>query len=405
MNAPADSPAIRSRPAAAPLPLGRPPSRVLDLMPVRLGREVFRFFPGEFTGIGEAGVLQGALRRMRQIAREIPDTPIGCACESLTAGRRLRVDASHVWPSRLLGIVAESLEAHPPGRGDPAVRAAALSLLDFPLHVRAGTEWRKHTGRFFHRFCDEAIEQIRRPVPPGRLRVWKLYNLGFVAKTAEAAVAFDVHPGKKLSPPLSGRQLRALAESIDLATVSHVHRDHMHAGFLRRVLSAGRPVVVPRVPPGLAGLAGVHRCAQLVDSPLRVGALEVRALPGWQRFFVRNYVHVVRIGPFRVVHTGDNTRMEIYEQVRDDHGGTDVALVNCWAGYAPLVRRVRPRLVVPGHENELGHMVSMRWEYARSLRELQRLGLPCWRADQPDDGSTRSAVLSWGESLSLPQSS
>jgi len=385
---------------------GRRPSPLLDLLPIRLLREAFRAYPGAFTGLREEGIRRRTAVKLGQIAERFDQTPFAERCKQVVlfvrdardAGRRM----PHAWIGEVLSAVGDVLEDSPFCRANWAVRAEALTLLDYPLHVIGGRVWRNEVGRFYQRFMTRALDEIAQPVPGDELRVWQMYNMGYVVKTRDSCVAFDLHPGVRISLPLSGRQLRRLAECLDLAVVSHNHYDHQYRGFVRRMLQEGKTVVLPgrRAPGG--DPTGVVRSRDYQFATHPIGAMGLRACAGWQRGFIRNFVHVLDIGGYRVVHTGDNTRIGTCEELVG-RARPDLALVNCWAGYDHLVRRTRPRLVVPGHVNELGHIVSMRCDYGFTLRDLLRQGLPPYDPAGNGAAETSCAVLTWGEGLVLPQ--
>jgi hypothetical protein len=380
---------------------GRRPSRLLDLLPIRLMREAFRAYPTAFTGLKDAALRRRAHGRLRLAAERFAGSAFGAQCAEV-----LRQDVADVgrdpnaWIGRVLDLVARTLEAHPFSADSWDVRAEALKLLDYPLHVRDGHEWRRQVGRFYQRFMTRALAEMAEPVPDGELRVWKMYNMGFVAKTRGACVGFDIHPGVRLRPRLTWQQVRRLAALLDVALVSHPHWDHESPGFLRRMLMAGKAVVLPDQTSPRGDLSRAVRSRSAVGGGLTVGPVGVRAYPGWQRFFVRNFVHVVEMDGFRVAHTGDNTHVGVYEALCRAPR-LDLALVNGWAGFRVLVRRARPRMVLVGHENELGHLVSMRFDYGYTFQELSHLRLGPPARGPSDPHNTSCAVMSWGERLTM----
>lgn len=371
-------------------------------MPVRVLREAWRTYPGRFTGMTAEMIRRRCRRRLERLVRRYHGRPFAEACnETLRRERRASRTDRRAWMAMVLDLVAETLDAHPYTAEDWQLRRDALLLLDCPLHVRSGRGWRQETGRFYQRFMARALDEMAEAVPPHRLRVWKLYNMGFVVKTASATVAFDVHPGVRLRPPLSPRQIARLVDMLDAAAISHPHYDHWHAGFIRQMLRAGKPVSLP------------FRRPRRGDPPMLLGRREDPAerqefdgfamwsVPGWQRGFVRNHLHVVEADGARVMHAGDNTQAKAFEKLADS-APLNLALVNCWAGYGPLVRHIQPAAVVTGHENELGHVVSMRCDYGYTYRELSRLGVVPIGSPEAETGRVAAAVLSWGERLELP---
>jgi hypothetical protein len=65
----------------------------------------------------------------------------------------------------------------------------------------------------------------------------------------------------------------------------------------------------------------------------------------------------------------------------------DVLLPNGWANdLHRIVRGVNPELVIPGHENEMGHVVSHREAYSQDYERMFGLHYPF-------------VVMTWGESF------
>ncbi|HUU22987.1 MAG TPA: hypothetical protein VM389_10680, partial [Phycisphaerae bacterium] len=57
-----------------------PPSRLLDLLPVRLLREAFRAYPGQFTGLSEPALRRLARRSLRNTAARYDGSDFARAC-------------------------------------------------------------------------------------------------------------------------------------------------------------------------------------------------------------------------------------------------------------------------------------------------------------------------------------
>jgi hypothetical protein len=97
--------------------------------------------------------------------------------------------------------------------------------------------------------------------------------------------------------------------------------------------------------------------------------------------------------------TGDQWQMdnpgddfEWISQIARDHT-VDVLMPNCWTNHLDrLVRGINPRLVITGHENEMGHTVPHREDYTQTYNRLFGIPYP-------------AVVMTWGESLQYdPQS-
>ena len=82
---------------------------------------------------------------------------------------------------------------------------------------------------------------------------------------------------------------------------------------------------------------------------------------------------------------GPETDFDWLAQIGHYHH-TDVLLVDGWANdLHRIVRGVNPELVIPGHENEMSHLVPHREEYTQDYERLFGLHYPF-------------IVMSWGES-------
>jgi hypothetical protein len=88
------------------------------------------------------------------------------------------------------------------------------------------------------------------------------------------------------------------------------------------------------------------------------------------------------------VHSGDQANeadFDLFDHVHERFQ-VDVLMTNCWqyGGLLRLIRGIRPRLVLTGHESELFHFAENRFSYAFTYWKL---------AQEP----TPSLVMAWGE--------
>jgi hypothetical protein len=89
----------------------------------------------------------------------------------------------------------------------------------------------------------------------------------------------------------------------------------------------------------------------------------------------------------RVMHTGDQSHVEDFAWIDRVHErfGIDVLLPNCWStDLRRLIRGTRPRLVITGHENEMGHAVDHREAFSKTYAHIA-------------EESTPVLVMAWGE--------
>jgi len=369
------------------------PREGLDRLNSRL-IEGFGAWPNWFSGKSRAELRLLARGRLLSLAERCGPGETARAARAAVAADARRADP-HTWVGDVLAVAGGALRDHPPGDGDWQVRKEALLLLDCALNVRRGSRWRRDVGRFYQDFMARAVEEIVSSRPAEGLRLWKIYNMGFVVRSRRHCVGFDIHPGRRLDPKLTVEQMRALAGALDVAFVSHIHVDHLHTGFARMMLEAGKTVVLPAsYRPWLRG-PGVIRVYNDYRTPIRIGGIEARCYPGWQRLLARNCVYVVNLEGFRIAHNGDNTRQRLYRRLGNEED-LDVVLANCWSGMGRWADAADPDLLVTGHENEIGHGLSMRAPFRHTYDRLDRLGL----APGPDGPArARCEILSWGEGL------
>ena len=94
-----------------------------------------------------------------------------------------------------------------------------------------------------------------------------------------------------------------------------------------------------------------------------------------------------------ILHNGDNTDF-VYGQIAFRHK-VDLFLANSWSWMVETYDAVNPRLMVTGHENELGHDVAARVPYSYVFANTDRMGYRPSRMS----GAPSIAVLGQGESL------
>lgn len=291
-----------------------------------------------------------------------------------------------------LGLVDSMLRRDPPSAGEPSlVRRAALMLLDGVLHDTR-LDGSEVLAQFMARRLDAVEAGLAQP-PTGELEIWKLYNDGFIVRSGGATVAFDLYRGGPAggAPALiADERMRALVERCDMLFLSHDHPDHVDPAVVGMFVAAGKPVVAPTaVLPGEPGVTHVRE-EELVERTFRVGgaALRVKILPGHQSRLDNNIYAVTMPCGRTVVHTGDQYHREDLAWIASAGSllpPVDVLIVNCWANDLPAtVEGFAPRLVLTGHENELGHTIDHRESYWTSYLKLEELRRPC-------------ALMTWGE--------
>ena len=294
-------------------------------------------------------------------------------------------DAPDEWIDRSLQWADDILNEYPPDLVEHPVRRAALIRLDDVLHIESAPK-KPLVQRFYRARIERAVHDIENTRVTSGMRIWKLYNHGWLVRTASVSFAFDIVPGTREPGFAVDRQvLERLADQADALFLSHLHGDHVNQGVVRLFLDRQKPVIAPE---GLwsgqeiaARLTFPKRSATTVHSiPVQDGGqtLKVVAYPGHQGTLVTNNVHLVTTPEgFTVVQTGDQSGPEgpgsdfdWIAQVGAQHR-VDVLLPNCWTtNIGRVARGVNPELIITGHENEMGHTVDHREDYTQTYNHL-----------------------------------
>jgi L-ascorbate metabolism protein UlaG (beta-lactamase superfamily) len=275
-----------------------------------------------------------------------------------------------------LGLVNEALKSAPPSLEEPLVRRMALVMIDNVLHEEKAP-YRQAVQDFLQKRISEAVEEIISFKVTNGAVIWKLYNHAFVVKTPSVTIGFDIQRGV---PGISGfslseEMIKPLLNVVDILFISHFHRDHADSWAAEQLLLQNKPVITP--PDLFTGLPFyqqiIHpdRKAHLIQEvPLPVKGFNLKFIsyPGHQGDKILNNVYLV-FAPEEIsfIHTGDQSNLADFEWIDKvkDHFKVDVAMVNSWSVYPGqrLAHGLQPKLIIPGHENEMGHTIDHREPY------------------------------------------
>jgi L-ascorbate metabolism protein UlaG (beta-lactamase superfamily) len=309
-------------------------------------------------------------------------------------------DAPDEWIDRSLQWVNYVLETYAPSVAEHPLRRAALIRLDDVLHIESAPR-KELVQKFFRDRMERVIVEIEKTRVTEGVRVWKLYNHGFLIRTPSVSFTFDVVPGIR-TPGFAIPEdlMKRLAAQTDATFISHLHGDHANPEFARMMLDRNKPVIAPeglwKDRPEFAGrLTYPERSTTKVHSiPVRGGehVLQVIAFPGHQGPTVVNNVHLVSTPEgFTVVQTGDQWGDDVpgsdfdwLSQISRSHR-VDILFPNVWTkGLDRIVRGVNPHVVITGHENEMAHTVDHREDYTQTYNRMFGIPYPL-------------VVMAWGE--------
>lgn len=289
----------------------------------------------------------------------------------------------------ILGLACKTLEKYPPQLPEPMERRLSLAAIDGVLHNVNATA-RPSVQEFFHSRWDKAIKEIETTRVDEGAMVWKFYLSGFIVRTPTVTFAFDLTSGYetgvegfKISDDVMGRAVR----QCDALFVSHHHPDHADEWVARAFIEQGKPVVAPpgvwRNEPINSKITHLKNKPHLLQSlPVQNGKRELKVViyPGHQGRIPNNVSLVFTPEGISFCHTGDQGGN------RDDfgwmdsvgkHHRVDVLMPNCWSrDIVRMARGFNPRLIIPGHENAMGHEIDHREPFWLTYRRLEKSTKP-----------------------------
>lgn len=313
-----------------------------------------------------------------------------------------------------------------------------------PLPVRNGYNLAAY--HYYSGALDRVLKDVGTvKVGPGEAKLWKIYSSGIVIKTAHKVIGIDIACGyygtyhgsnakllaevnKRANAKYSGKKgkkkntvahyavkdgvflqvftpaaVDALCNQLDILFVSHEHGDHWDSAVVRGMLERGKPVVMPNnfaanmknAKPGAAKVVYGD-----MTEPKVVDGVKFWAIPGKQRVTLNN-IYLIEADGIRVAQHGDNDQ---YAKEKDlaKLPPANIILAACWNWMPNMVHCCRSapgaaeanQIVVPYHENELGHRVQQRESYWELFTKGDRLpgvkGIPVYpigcgeRLDYPE---------------------
>jgi len=287
-------------------------------------------------------------------------------------------------------LVDQALTENPPVTGDPMVRKLALYNLDAMLH-----ETKYDNSEAFNNFLNsrinQAIANLLNPAGEG-LKIYKIYNDGFIARTNSVTIAFDLVRGSCNNQTLIPDVLiQQLVDECDVLFITHNHGDHADPVVAEMFIKAGKPVIGP-TNLWIENKEIQHiRSEKTIDQSVKLKnnkKLQVKILPGHQDELMNNIYVVTTEEKKTIAHIGDQYNKKDIEWIAGINKEiplVDALVVNCWTHRMhDLVEGFAPRLVVTGHENEMGHTIDHREAFWLTFQKMKNI-------------SRDYVVMGWGE--------
>lgn len=295
----------------------------------------------------------------------------------------------------LLDLADRTLLACPPASVPPVERQLALAALDAVLH-QVRNDDSPELRAFVEKRLGRVLDEMDKPLKKKGLDVWKLYNDAFIVRSRSLTVGFDLCGTRGKMKIVPDALMRELVGRCDVLFISHRDPDHADRTVVAMAAEAGIPVYGPEDFQSDRFTPVRQEDFSTVSLAVRGGrTIRVQPLPGHQDG-LQNNIYVVTFPEGRTfAHCGDQYRKEDLAwlaAVADKlEKPLDGLVVDCWAmDLKNTVLGFRPRTVILGHENELGHSIDHREAFWQSQYKLDVMQLPM-----------PAFILAWGEHLYL----
>lgn len=296
-----------------------------------------------------------------------------------------------------LRLADSVLTAIPPKLIEPLERTLALYLLDGVFHDVYAPN-RTPVQEFVQKRIEKAADEIESTIVDKGATIWKLYDHGFVVRTGEVTMAFDmIRPSTRFETFFTDTKqvLKRIINECDVLFVSHWHEDHADAWVAKIFLEQGKPVVTPpgvwEDKPFYKQVSHLTRDAKILHKlPVQNGnkTLEVVIYPGHQGKILNNIPVVYTPDGYCFSHNGDqnygNMKVDtVWINDIKNHHKIDVLMYNSYMS-SNWIKGFDPELVLTAHENELGHGIHSRIPYWKIHKRLESISYPY-------------VVMAWGE--------
>ncbi len=286
-------------------------------------------------------------------------------------------------------------------------RVMAKLLMDAVFHEHFAA-FRRPVQDFFRARVDQVIKELETTKVDKGVRIWKIYNMAFIARTKSVTIAFDLVSGITSGSEefaMNKEQIGRLVRQCDLLLITHRHADHADKTIAERFLELNLPVVTPeqawKNDPIYSRITHPERSSEKMQQlKLKDYTLGIVVFPGHQMKGTDNNVYLVKTPEgITLAHIGDQinegdfmTDFEWIDKVGKNYK-VDVLMPNAWTtDIFRIVKGFNPALVIPGHEIELGHTVWDRLPFWGDDKYLELNYADLKRSKYP------VVVLVWGES-------
>lgn len=288
------------------------------------------------------------------------------------------------------------LAAYPPTPNPGIERKLALYSLDALLH-----DTRLDKGPAFMAYVKNVAgavtTELSQNKPTGReVRVFKVYNFGYIIQTASVTVGIDLVRGGREKENLfyiDEVSMRSIVKQCDILFLTHIHDDHASQSVAKMFYEQGKEVVTPGnfwedMELRLRVLRGDDMIRENIPVPAKNTSLDVKVYPGYQGKLENNVYFITLPEGQTIMHVGDQTYYEdLVDKINIKAINVDILLMGCAGNIFLTVPEIKPSFVFLGHENEMEHGIDHREPY--------------WLSFRRSNGLSPVLVLAWGESYTI----
>jgi len=307
-----------------------------------------------------------------------------------------------------LDSVQSVLAEFSPSVNECRERMFAKLLLDAVFHEHFAA-FRKPVQDYFHNRTGQVIDDLEKSEIINGAWVWKIYDMGFIVRTASVTLAFDLVSGITSGSEdfaMNKDEIERLVKQCDALFITHRHEDHADKVIAEKFLEMGKPVYAPEQAWKNDSIFGkiTHLERNTVKKhilDLSGKKLEVVVFPGHQMKSIENNVYLVKTPEgITLAHLGDQINegdfmidFEWIDKVAENYR-VDIMMPTAWTmDIFRIVKGFNPKLVIPGHELEMGHTV---WDRLPFWGDDEYLKL---NYDELKKSTFPVVVLTWGESF------
>ncbi|MCP4708573.1 MAG: MBL fold metallo-hydrolase [Planctomycetes bacterium] len=297
-----------------------------------------------------------------------------------------------------LDLVNEILVKYPPQIPEPLERRLALLMIDGIMHEENAAQ-HPSVQEFYHNCMSKALTEMENTrVTEGAL-IWKLYDHGFVVRTATVTLGFDLIRGNSARADgfaVNDDLMKHIVDQCDIMFISHRHGDHADQWVAQAFLDQTKPVVAPDdvwansdIHANITHLKREAHTIQTLSVREHQRELKVVIYPGHQGDMNNNVSLIFTPEGMSFCHTGDQSNSSDFSWIDQvaQHHQVDVLMPNCWTtDISRMVRGFDPKLIITGHENEMGHTIDHREPYWLTYDRTQNVNCPL-------------VLMTWGESF------